>query len=310
MKTKYVGIVMLVLVLIGAAAVWAERKVLPAIELTDQIITKVVTKIANQVKQLEEGDTSYSGLLVRTTNEYRDEYRAVLQNRIFTGEPDQPDVPVLGDENAMGKIADYLRALYARSIEVKILERSRDDMVHTAFGAYFDNITERVNLDPGVGIILLLPIWQDRAAALIEAEGATEAMIPLLQGAYELLKGSPRARLLAEQDRLLEKGDKNIEKFDTKHKISYMERKDYEWILRQEEKLEGVGKMAIQLIAQAAGDLLNRLKAIEARKRQFRPAKPAAPASAVTATPAPAEAEKTAPQTTGKRIPGSLGAKR
>lgn len=277
---KRIGIAVL-LVSVIAGAVWAEREVLPAIALTDQILTKVVTTIAREVKELDEGDTSYNGLLVRATNEYGDEYRRILQDRIGLYKPDYPKVPTLGQEDATQKIIAYFRELYAYNAETKKQEGLREKAIDSAFGEYFYNLTERVKLDPGVGIILLLPIWQDRAAALIKAEGATEAMIPMLQRTHDLLKRSPRTKLLAERG-TIEK-DEDAEKFDRKHKITAIERKDYEWIRRQEDKLEGVWKVGIQLIAQAAGEFLNRLKAIEARKRQFRPAKPVASAPAPSA---------------------------
>lgn len=289
MKTKRVGIAVLVLVLVGAAAVWAEREVLPTIRLTENILVEVVSTVADHVKDLEAENTSYS-LLQAATNAYRDEVRAAINSDYSLWLPQQPALPDPGKAEHVPEILRYFKDLQIYNKDVEARRDALSKKVEADFTTYLERLAERIRMDAAVGLIAVLPFWYDRAVAAVEAEGATEALIPLLQESHNYLlgKGVPpaRAKLLAERFRISKEEPAAASKFEVENELKTREITQYNWVERQREKMgDPAGDLAIKMIARGVQELLNRLKAVEAKKKQFRPAKPVA-APAVAGAPA------------------------
>lgn len=303
MKTKRVGIAVLLAVMILSGMVWADRAVFPAIELAEKVVMKVVDQVSSDVDNLDPSEQTYS-LLQKTTNYYRDEVERALLAEISPDLPARPDIPNLAgvpEQDLLKTLVGYVGNLRAYEKKVNEVEHEHSKTGTARLGEYVDRIVERMNIDPGAGLILSLPFLQDSVAARIEANGSTESFIPFLQKSLEFLRGSARTRLIAELLKM-QKEEKDTSEFYEKHKPAYREITEYEWIARQEEK---VGKIGIQMIARGAEELLKRLQQMQAKKRQFRPATPAAaapapaPAPAVAGAPTPAETEKPAPRSGG-----------
>jgi hypothetical protein len=292
---KRIGIAVVLALALLAGAVWAEREVLPTIRLTEKILVEVVNTLAFQVKDLDPAENASYSLLQAATNAYRVEVRAAIRGDYSPWLPQQPALPDPGKAEYLQEVLRYFKDLTQYNKDLGARKDALDENADSSFANYLEGLAGRMKTDTAVGLIAVLPFWYDRAVAAVEAEGATEALIPLLQESHNYLlgKGVPpaKAKLLAERLRMskAEEPDDKVSKFQEDNGLTQREITQYEWVERQREK---TGDPAIKMIARGVQELLNRLKALEAKKKQLLPAP--RPTAAAPAQAAPALSEKAA----------------
>lgn len=172
--------------------------------------------------------------------------------------------------------------------DICLLDIATDLYIEKASDKWY-NVRYRMKQEPGAGLIVLRAFWQDGVSEMIEARGATSMVIPYLKHSIEFLQG-----LSPTKEKLFADGG------DPQGKLTKGDDLCRTWVANRKSR---VGKVSVAMLARAAQALLGRLEKIEASKKPYPPAKPAAESDSQPDKPA-------APQITGKRIPGSLGAKR